>query len=132
MQTSNPLYSIDSDSRDGRVELREPVRHLAEVAHFPGDVTGGGPRSGFALDESDSGLCLQLEAPVPVKSLLRVKLRDSDGRIRREEIVRVAWCRPRHGGRYNTGLEVVDEQSNQRLRVQHTVRATQIAIGGRD
>jgi len=102
------------------------------VTHLRDDTTGESPRSGLALDETDSGLCLQLEAPVPVQELLQVKLYDFDGRIRREELVRVAWCRPRNGGRYNAGLEVIEDQDHQHLHVQHTVRATQIAIGGRD
>ncbi len=132
MPSSNPSYPIERGQSNVREEPRQQVLRVAEVTRFPRDASGDGPRNGFALDESESGLCLRLEAPVPVGALLRVTLRDFDGNTRREAIVRVAWCHPRAGGRYNAGLAVVDEQNDERLWVQHAARATEVAVGGKD
>ena len=114
---------------DKRGEAREQVLRVAEVAHFPRNSRDEGTRTGLALDESSSGLCVQFGAPVLVGSLLRVTLRNFDGKTTREEIVRVAWCRARFGGRYNAGLEVVDEPSDETLCVEHTRRRAEVDVG---
>jgi len=130
----NPIgdLGLESGQLDERVEPREQILRVAEIAPFPRNSTNDVPSTGFALDESESGLCLQLEAPVPVGVLLRITLRDFDGLTKREEIVRVAWCRARSGGRYNAGLEVAEETAEQRLCVQHAVRRSEIDIGRND
>ena len=123
---------IEPGQLDERSELRTQVLRVAEVAPFPRDSRDGGARTGFALDESSSGLCLQLEAPVVVGRLLRVTVRDFDGRTTREEIVRVAWCRARTGGRYNAGLQVVDESSDEALCVEHARRRSEVDVSKPD
>jgi hypothetical protein len=49
---------------------------------------------GFTRDCSASGICLGAERPEPVGSLLRVVVRDVDGRPTLESLARVVWCRP--------------------------------------
>ena len=126
------MTNTEPGQLDERGELRQQVLRVAEVASFPRDSQGEGTRTGFALDESASGLCLQLQAAVPVGALLRVTLRDFNGHTTREEIVRVAWCRARSGGRYNAGLEVVDGPSDATLCVQDARRRDEAEIGKPD
>ena len=38
------------------------------------------------------------------------------------------WCRPREGGRYNAGLEVVDHSEGRPLCVQHAQRRTRVEV----
>jgi hypothetical protein len=122
--------AMEPGQLDERAEPREQVLRVADVAPFPSDANGEPPGTGFALDESASGLCLQLETAVSEGALLRVKLRDFDGRIAREEIVRVAWCRTREGGRYNVGLEVVDEK-DELLCSQRAQRRAEVEFGAK-
>ncbi len=48
---------------------------------------------GFTRDCSASGLCLGAGRPEPVGSLLRVVVRDVDGRPTLDSLARVIWCR---------------------------------------
>ena len=81
----------------------------------------------MVLDESVSGLCLQLTEPVCVGATLTITIREPDGQVRRSEIARVSWCRPREGGRYNAGLSV----ANETLCVAYTQQRTEIEVSRR-
>jgi len=105
----NPTRRTPLTPSPVRIEAREPSLGTAAVRPQYGDANGSAPYSAIALDESASGLCVQLSVPVAVGALLEVTLRDTAGRITREEITRVTWCHPREGGRYNAGLAVVGE-----------------------
>lgn len=107
-----------------RIEARQPSIGTAQVSLQYGDASGSEPCTGIALDESASGLCLQLPVPVPVGALLDITLRDASGKITREEITRVTWCRPRDGGRYNAGVAVVGEA----LCIEYARRETVIEV----
>lgn len=124
---------VGSNMLGDRSEFRSKVLRMAEITPFPREATRGAHRSGYALDESDGGFCLQLEAPVVVGSMLRVVLNNFDGQALRDEIVRVAWCRPRKGGRFNAGLEILHERSDEELLcVQHAGRRTEVPVLQRD
>ena len=124
--------AVAREALGDRSEPRREILRFAEITAFPRDARDTAPHTGFALDESASGLCLQLDAPVPEGSLLRATLRDFDGRLLREEIVRVAWCRARSGGRYNAGLAVVDESGDELLCIRHARRRTEVAVSRPD
>lgn len=129
MQRGDDIFPLEPGQLDERSERRDPVLRVADIAPFPRDAKTECPSTGFALDESPSGLCLQVDGVLPKDALLRVTLRDFDGRTTREEIVRVIWCRPRAGGRYNAGLEVVTEAGEERLCVQHAQRRARVEVG---
>ena len=123
------VVAVGSNMLGDRSEFRSKVLRMADITPFPREATRGTRRSGYALDESDSGFCLQLEAPVQVGAMLRVVLNDFDGQALRDEIVRVAWCRPRKGGRFNAGLEILHERGNEELLcVQHAERRTEVPV----
>jgi hypothetical protein len=62
---------------------------------------------GFTRDLSASGLCLRVDTSERVGSLLRVTLRDVDGRPRLESIARIAWSSPTVDGGYWIGLSLI-------------------------
>jgi hypothetical protein len=127
------IVAAGSNMLGDRTEFRSRVLRMAEITPFPREANQGSHRTGYALDESDGGLCLQLKTPVAVGAMLRVVLNDFDGNALRDEIVRVAWCRPRTGGRFNAGLEILHERSDDELLcVQHATRRTEVPVLGRD
>ena len=88
-----------------RREPRRDTVRIVEYARFPRVGPDRGPRIGFTRDISASGMCIGVEEPETVGALLRVAVRDLDGRPSRPSIERVVWCsRDRHG-RHWIGLE---------------------------
>ena len=94
-------------SNGTRRESRRHALRIIDVTPFPRAARAGHVQAGYALDESDSGLCVSLETAVAVGALLRVAQRDARGRTVRNDIVRVAWCRTREKGRFAVGVERV-------------------------
>lgn len=124
----NTRQSNEMTASHVRQETREPRSWTAEVTPLPsagGDVSTS--HRGVALDESPSGLCVQLHEPVAVGGSLAVTLRDPEGRVTRETVARVTWCRPREGGRYNAGLAVTGD-AGELLCIEHTRRRTPIEL----
>jgi len=131
-----------SGAADRRAEARGPSLRVAEITPFPRGAGGariGGLASAFALDESASGVCVSLDAQVPVGALLRVVLRGFDDVTVRDEIVRVAWCAPREHGRWALGAERVCDGPESRtgrppgpatgeLEVQHAARRSPVEV----
>ncbi len=76
-----------------------------EYARFPRVGPGRGSRIGFTRDISASGMCIGADEPETVGALLRVAIRDLDGRPSRPSIERVVWCSPARDGRHWIGLE---------------------------
>jgi len=113
-----------------RREARNEVLCVAEVSAFPRSSMGEGTRTGFALDQSASGLCIQLGDSVPLGVLLRVVLRDFEGRVTRESIGRVAWCRATELGRFSIGVEIAESEVNSedQLLVHHAPHREDVAV----
>ena len=133
MSMTRRVVAVGSNMFSERNEFRSRVLRLAEITPLPRGAEHGAKRTAYALDESESGLCLQIEAPVEVGSMLRVILNDFDGNALRDEVVRVAWCRARTGGRYNAGVEIIHEHSVRELLCgEHASRRTEVAIERRD
>jgi len=76
-------------------------------------------RIGFTRDVSPSGMCLRVDTPEQVGSLLRVILRDLDGRPLRESIARIAWSSPTVDGGHWIGLALVEAGQPRPIAVRH-------------
>ena len=82
----------------------EGVR-IVEYSRFPRSGPDAGPRLAFARDVSATGLCIGCEEPEPPGTVLRVAVRDLDGRPCPARLVRVVWCEPAGDGRHWLGLQ---------------------------
>lgn len=112
---------------------REPrqrvVRHV-EYCPFPRARPDQCLRVGFTRDLSASGMCLRVDAPERVGSLLRVTLRAVDGRPEREGIARIAWSSPSSDGGHWIGLSLVAPGRRHPVAVRHhprTARPAEVA-----
>ena len=88
-----------------RREPRKDTVRIVEYARFPRAGPDRGSRIGFTRDISASGMCVGADEPEPVGTLLRVAIRDLDGRPSRPSIQRVVWCSRARDGRHWIGLE---------------------------
>jgi hypothetical protein len=84
-----------------RREPRRQAVRIVEYVRFPRVGPDRGPRIGFTRDISASGMCIGAD----VGALLRVAIRDLDGRPSRPSIERVVWCSRARDGRHWIGLE---------------------------
>ncbi len=101
-----------------RKERRKDEVHIVEYAPFPrlGKQAG---RVAFTRDVSESGMCLGVDAPEQGGSLLRVLVRDVDGRTTLDSLTRVVWCRTTPDGRWWLGLSLLHGARRQLARVRH-------------
>jgi hypothetical protein len=90
-----------------RSEERRDEVHVLEYTRFPRVAADSGARLAFTRDLSASGMCISSDRAEPVGSLLRVAMRDPEGRPLPVRIERVVWCRPAGDGRHWIGLERV-------------------------
>ena len=98
---------------DRRREKRDPLVRQVEINPFPRVLLAEGQQIGMTRDLSASGLCLRTERKQSVGSLLRVVIRDVDGRPALESVGRVAWCGPVRGGTCWVGLSLVASRTGQ-------------------
>ncbi len=103
-----------ADGSTSRRERREDLVRRVEYSPFPRVEAGQRERTGFTRDVSPSGLCLRADTAEPTGSLLRLVVRDVDGRPTLESLARVAWQRPTQDGRWWLGLALL-EGRRQRL-----------------
>jgi hypothetical protein len=78
-----------------------------EYAPFPRSSGEQHERRGFTRDLSASGMCLRVEVPEDVGSLLRIVVADVDGRPALGSLGRVAWSRSAGDGVWHMGLSLV-------------------------
>jgi len=109
-QLSLDLQEVPQHSFVDRCEEREEIVRVMEYTHFPRLTHDPLPRIGFTRDVSASGACIGVDSAEPVDALLRVVLRDVDGKAVRLAVARVAWTRRNHDGRYWLGLELVSKR----------------------
>lgn len=100
----NLAAALDGIHLENRSEARTEVIRIVEYTPFP-RAAAQGPRIGFTRDVSPSGMCIGVDDPENVGSLLRVTLRDLDGSPSRPIVKRVVWCQPARDGRHWLGLE---------------------------
>ncbi len=97
----------------------DPVRREAdgvgsrvvEYCPYPRTLPGQGWRVGFTRELSAAGAVLEVAAELRLDALLRVVLRDIDGRPALDLLARVAWCRPSEGGTVLAGLELLGQRA---------------------
>jgi hypothetical protein len=92
-----------------RREPRVDTVRIVEYAPFPRVGAQQGPRIGFTRDISRSGMCIGTDEAEPVGALLRVSVRELDGRSSPPCIERVVWCSRTPEGRHWIGLERLTE-----------------------
>jgi hypothetical protein len=105
-----------------RREEREQVVRLVEYTAFPRVSPHQRERVGFTRDLSPSGMCLRVEAPEEVGSLLRVAISGANGLPTRESVARVAWCQATADGAFWLGLAVLEHGREARMHDGHETR----------
>ena len=118
--------AVQETRRGPRVEV---VRHV-EYYPYPRARSDQGLRIGFTRDVSPSGLCVRVDTPERVGSLLRVTLREVDGRPMLESIARIVWSAPSIDGGLWLGLSLVEAARPRPVRVRYEprpVRAEEVA-----
>ena len=88
-----------------RCEPRSDTVRIVQFTRFPRVGPDPAQRIGFTRDLSAYGLCIGADDPEEPGTMLRVIVREIDGRAMRPAIVRVAWCAETGDGRYWIGLE---------------------------
>ena len=126
-EIQRPLFGSDAaPSSVGAGTRREPreelVRHV-EYCPFPRARPDQCLRVGFTRDLSPSGMCVRVDTPERVGSLLRVILREVDGRRRLESIARIAWSSPTVDGGHWIGLALLEPGRRHPIPVRREPRA---------
>jgi len=109
-----------------RREERVVAIRSAEYTPFPRTHASETPRRGFTRDASPLGMCLGVDLPEPVGALLRIEVRELDGRPIGATVGRVVWCRATRDGRYWIGLDLLCEVDGIRSKWHRQM------LGGRD
>lgn len=104
----------DGDSSAFRSEIRDEKIRIVEYSCFPRVAPQQRPRIGFTRDISPSGLCLGVDRSEPVGSLLRLSLRDIEGRSGDTCVGRVVWSSSERDGRHWLGLELLTPARTER------------------
>jgi hypothetical protein len=102
----NPGDGIDGDARR---EPREDTIRIVEYAHFPRDAADQRQRLGFTRDFSRSGMCLGADNDEGVGALLKLCVRDLDGRSPEPVVARVVWSSAERDGRFWLGLQLISD-----------------------
>ena len=114
-----------------RVERRQERRsivRMVDYSPFPRAAADEQVRTGFAKDESVSGLCVAVDSAQMIGTLLRVVVRGVDGMPARDAIARVVWCSAHAEGGYHVGLELMRESSPRMLLVRRDSGRGEVAI----
>jgi len=113
-----------SSARGGtRREPREKLVRHVEYCPFPRARSDQCLHVGFTRDLSPSGMCVHVDTPERLGSLLRVTLRDVDGRPKLESIARIAWASPAADRGFWIGLALVEPARPRAIPVRHKPRA---------
>jgi hypothetical protein len=99
-----------------RREPRADTVRIVEYTRFPRVGPDSARRVGFTRDLSAWGLCIGADDPETPGSLLRVIVREVDGRASRPTIARVVWCSETEDERFWIGLEQLTGGPTDRVR----------------
>jgi len=106
VSTEHLAFSLDAvRPQPIRREPRVDTVRIVQYTRFPRIGPDPARRVGFTRDLSANGLCIGADDPEEPGTMLRVIIREIDGRARRPSIVRVAWCAETGDDRYWIGLE---------------------------
>jgi hypothetical protein len=97
-----------SDWRRPRTEKRQPVVRIVEYSRYPRTTRGDQRLVAFTRDESKSGLCITTKHSERKGTLLRVSVRNVDGRSSLEALAEVVWCGARGDGSFWIGLSLLE------------------------
>jgi hypothetical protein len=92
-----------------RREPRQDTIRIVEFARFPRDEADQGSQLGFTRDISGAGICIGVDRDERVGALLKLCLRDVDGRSAEPVVARVVWTSAEPDGRFWLGLELVSD-----------------------
>ncbi len=107
----------------GRIENRDAMIRLAEYSPFPWTNADQRRNEAVTINISQTGICLRVDTPIEPDSMLRVIVRDLDGKPYRDALARVAWCRKEQSGSSILGLTLVAEMGCNPVRVRHPGKA---------
>ena len=114
--TASPLQATTHSSEGAslpecglaiRREPRTEAVRIVEYTIFPRVDRDAGPSHGFTRDFAPAGMCLGVEQPEPIGSLLRVNLRGVDGFVESASIARVVWRKATGDRRHWLGLHLI-------------------------
>jgi len=97
---------------ESRKEARADTVRIVEYSEFPRRDSDRGLRVGYTRNVSGSGVCLGVDHPESVGSLLRLGIRGFDGCRTDARIGRVAWTSVRDDGRHWMGIELLTDVAN--------------------
>ncbi len=104
--TEHLAFSLDAvRPQPIRLEPRADTVRIVQYTSFPRVSPDSAQRVGFTRDLSAYGLCIGADDPEEPGTMLRVIVREIDGRATRPSIVRVVWCAETGDDRYWIGLE---------------------------
>ena len=128
-EIQQPLFDsgIASAAKGTRREPRQEVVRHVDYCPFPRARSDQSLRLGFTRDLSPSGMCIRVDTPERVGSLLRVTLREVDGQPRLESIARIAWSSPTIDGAHWVGLSLLRSGRRQPTLVRRGPRAIRSA-----
>ena len=112
-----------SPSKGTRRERRAEVLLHVDYCPFPRYRSDQCLRVGFTRDLSPSGMCIHVDTPERVGSLLRVTLSDFDGQPTLESIARIAWASSAADRGFWIGLALVEPGRPRAIPVRHKPRA---------
>jgi hypothetical protein len=109
-------FSIDaghpsSAGTNERREPREDTVRVVEYSRYPRDAGEQRAQLGFTRDLSRSGMCVGVDQAERVGALLKLCVRDVDGRSQEPDIARVVWTKAEWDGRIWLGLELLSDEA---------------------
>lgn len=103
------LTTLAPGAEGTRCEQRDETIRIVEYSRFPRVAPRQQLRVGFTRDFSNSGMCLGVDQHERVGSLLRLCIRDIDGRLADAFVGRVVWTNSERDGRFWLGLELLTQ-----------------------
>jgi hypothetical protein len=111
-----------------REERKDEVR-IAEYAPFPRRTADQHPRLGFTRDVSPLGMCIGVDQPEEIGSLLRVDVHRLDGGSMGASIARVVWSAAARDGRHWLGLDLLCRTDGGQLETERLAAAARAKLG---
>jgi hypothetical protein len=129
MTTKSPPM-LRTNLRDAeRTNARDDALRLVEFAPYPRVSLDQRPQVGLALNRSESGLCIAVNEPEEIGTLLRIIVRGVEGSLVQDVLARVVWCRAEVDGRHRMGIALLREQRPRPMRVRYSEERRGAALG---